>query len=772
MAQNGQILAERFQQLDANNDGQIVSEELPHPKLFQRLDLNRDGAVTMEEAQEAFRAGVLDGIDLKPSVPGLKLAPKADPEVSANAVTSVAQDEIRKGPKYLPPGDHGVGTMVPDVTIRDLSGDEWRLGDLIKQHGRRSQQAKAVVIAMTSTSCPLSRKYLPTLTTLSDMYSSEGVQFVLVNPVAVDKPADMQSARQLLNAGSIYMFDEDETLATAVGATTTTDVIVLDSSRTILFHGAIDDQYGFGYSRDNPQHNYLADALDAIIAGRQPLIAATDAPGCSLDLEPPTEASASLTYHNRIARLMQRHCVECHREGGVGPFALDSYADVVAHAPMIREVITRGIMPPWFAVPGDESVHSPWINDRSLTMQEKTDLTTWLNSDQPEGNIADTPAPLSFPDGWLIGKPDQIFQFAQPVPVKATGTMPYKNVEVETLLEEDKWVQAIEIQPGDRSVVHHVLVFIKGSDSSERRRGNNAADDERSGYWGIYVPGNSTLIYPDGFAKLLPRGATLRFQMHYTPNGTATEDTTRIGVVFAKEPPKHEVKVASIVNARLRIPPGADNHREVAQIRIPSDVQVLAFLPHMHLRGKAARYDVTAADGKQQTLLDIPRYDFNWQLLYRYADPITLRKGDSLQFTAWYDNSANNPANPDPNKEVRWGPQTFDEMHLGYVEYIVPGETPGKSNETALRQNFRDALSNNLTPGNGSFAQLTFKRLDVNQDGSLTMDEIRSRLPERTQAAQLIFQRLDSDNDQQLSHLEFEQLNKVIQTLQHLKSPN
>jgi len=223
--------------------------------------------------------------------------------------------------------------------------------------------------------------------------------------------------------------------------------------------------------------------------------------------------------------------------------------------------------------------------------------------------------------------------------------MPYQNVVVETNLPEDKWVQAIEVRPGNLSVVHHVLVFIQAADEENGPRDDGA--DERSGYWGIYVPGNSTLIYPDGYAKRIPKGAKLRFQMHYTPNGTATEDSTRIGLIFAKEPPKHEVHVAGIVNARISIPPGVANHQEVANIRLPMDVQVLGFLPHMHLRATAARYDLISASGNE-TMLDVPRYDYNWQLLYKYAEPVSLKAGDLLRFTVWYYNSVNNPANPDP----------------------------------------------------------------------------------------------------------------------------
>ncbi|MGC3972732.1 MAG: hypothetical protein QM775_36940 [Pirellulales bacterium] len=215
---------------------------------------------------------------------------------------------------------------------------------------------------------------------------------------------------------------------------------------------------------------------------------------------------------------------------------------------MIRQVVERGVMPPWFAAESNEVKHAGFANDRSLAAVEKRDLLAWLDSPRPEGNKADAPQSAAFTDEWSIGKPDAVFTFAEPEKIKATGTMPYQNVIVETDLPEDRWVQAVEIRPGNRSVVHHVLVFALGA-------GDDAgADDQqegRQGYWAIYVPGNSTRVFPEGFAKRLPKGARLRFQMHYTPNGTAVEDRTSIGFVFAKEPPEHEVRVAGVVNAQL-----------------------------------------------------------------------------------------------------------------------------------------------------------------------------------------------------------------------------
>jgi hypothetical protein len=546
---------------------------------------------------------------------------------------------------------------------------------------------------MTSTSCPLSKKYLPTLVDLSAT-TADGVAWIVVNPVATDTPADMQAAAARFGDRVTYVHDAGGRLAAAIGATSTTDVVVLATDRSIAYHGAIDDQYGFGYSLDSPRRRYLADALTAIRAGGTPFVAATEAPGCVLETPADAARPSAITYHGRISRIVERHCVECHRDGGVGPFALDTYDDLVAHAPMVRQVVERGLMPPWFAakpVPDPETgrVHTPWANDRSLATRDRSDLVAWLAGAKPEGEPADAPTPRPYPDdGWQIGTPDAVFEFAEPVPVKATGVMPYQTVIVETHLPEDRWVRAIEVQPGDRNVVHHALIHLVGADE-EAGDTRDAAAEERGGFWGEYVPGQNTLVYPEGFAKKLPKGARLKFQMHYTPSGTATTDRTRVGVIWAKEPPAHEVRVAGIVNARISIPPGAADHREEASLRLPFDATIMGFLPHLHVRGKACRYEVIRSDGGRSTVLDIPRYDFNWQLLYRLHEPLALTAGDTLVFTAWYDNSAGNPANPDPTKTVRWGPQTFDEMHLGYVEYFVPGASAGQQTAPLRRTSRR-----------------------------------------------------------------------------------
>ena len=650
------------------------------------------------------------------------------------AALTAPLEPVRQGPTPLKPGAHGVGRLVPATTFQDLTGTAHAVGE----------KPGFTIYAATGTSCPLSVRYVPTLlelaTTAPDLFS-----FVLINPTATDDVEAMQRDAERLGDAAIYVHDRDGTLSEALGLETTTDVVIVDAARTVRYHGAIDDQYGFGYALNAPRHTYLKDALADLAAGREPTIAATDAPGCELENEPTITSNDTLTYHGEIARLVQRHCVECHRDGGVGPFALDTYDDLTAHAGMVREVIRRGTMPPWFAADdtpeptaadtGDGQAPSPlvWANDRSLASAEKAMLLAWLASDRPAGEPADAPQKTTYPDGWMIGEPDQVWGFAKPEPVKATGVMPYQNIVVETGLTEDRWVQAIEIRPGSPEVVHHVLVHVL------RPEEDDVPQEDREGYWAVYVPGQSVQSYPEGFAKKIPAGARLNFQMHYTPNGTATTDSTRIGVIYCDEP-EHEVRTAGIVNTRLSIPPGASNHREDASIPIPTDAMVLGFFPHMHLRGKACRYELTRGD-QTTTILDVPRYDFNWQLSYRLAEPLRLMAGDRLHFTAWFDNSDQNPANPDPSETVRWGPQTFEEMHLGYLEYYLPGVPPGEAagSDSAWGRFVAGLRTADLTAA--------FKRLDKNGDGRLVPDELPERIRDR-------LMRLDLDRNGELSQEE------------------
>jgi mono/diheme cytochrome c family protein len=434
----------------------------------------------------------------------------------------------------------------------------------------------------------------------------------------------------------------------------------------MIYRGAINDQYGLGYAKEAPTRTYLRDALASHAAGVPPKYAATTAPGCALDVKPSAKPT-TVTYHNEVARIMQANCVECHHKDGLAPFPLETMADVTEHAAMIKKQITRGAMPPWFAAPVASSHESPWSNDRSLSTQDKADLFAWLDSNRPAGDPKDAPLARQFPDSWTIGKPDYIVQLPKPVRIKAEGTMPYQFVVAETTMTEDKWVQGYEIVPTDRSVVHHVIVNVHAANAKVRDR-----EEGTDGYWAAYVPGNGSKVYPAGFARKLPAGARVSFQIHYTPSGKATLDQLRMGLIFAKEPPRHAVHTLMLADHKLNIPPGEANHIETAQQTLPNDVTVMAYVAHMHMRGKSFKYEVTLPDGKTETLLDIPRYDFNWQLRYDYKQPRTLPRGSTVKVTAVFDNSTGNPANPDPTKTVHWGQQTYDEMMIGYFETYTP----------------------------------------------------------------------------------------------------
>jgi len=286
--------------------------------------------------------------------------------------------------------------------------------------------------------------------------------------------------------------------------------------------------------------------------------------------------------------------------------------------------------------------------------------------------------------------------------------MPYQLVFVETTFEEDRWVQAVEVRPTARQVVHHALIHVipkeKVAQARERRRGGENNGD---GFFAVYVPGNNVLQFPAGFGKLLPAGATLRFQIHYTPNGEAAEDKTAVGLKFCKTKPTNEIRVSAVA-ARLDIPPGDPNYQAQGILPVPFDAKLISFMPHMHVRGKAYKYELRLPNGETRPILDVPHYDFNWQLQYKLADFVDAPTGSQLVGTAWYDNSTNNPANPDPTQRVKWGEQTYEEMMLGYVEYYVPGSTgPAESiAEAALRD-----------------GRIVFMALDKNRDGKITLDE-------------------------------------------------
>jgi hypothetical protein len=351
-----------------------------------------------------------------------------------------------------------------------------------------------------------------------------------------------------------------------------------------------------------------------------------------------------------------------------------TYEDVSAWSAMIREVVEEKRMPPWHAAPGNLK----FKNDRSLSPEERTTLLTWIEQGCPKGDDKDLPAPKQYAEGWNIGKPDVVFTMPTEfkVPAKAPkGGVPYKYFVTKTNFKEDRWIQAAEAKPGNKAVVHHIIVFVIGEGGA---RTGGAGDGIGNGFLVAYAPGDLGVAYPLGAAKKIPKGATIVFQMHYTPNGVEQSDRSLVGLVFAKEPPQSEVKTKSIANGGFLIPAGANNHKVTSKTTFAKDTTLWALLPHMHLRGKSFEYVAVYPDGKKEVLLSVPRYDFGWQATYLLETPLRLPAGTHIECTAHFDNSADNPNNPDPTKSVRWGDQTWQEMMIGFVDYAYAIEPKSK----------------------------------------------------------------------------------------------
>jgi peroxiredoxin len=575
-------------------------------------------------------------------------------QVAAVAVALVACGQVLADqPSNVPP----IGKKIDGFSLPDIYGNNRTLAEL--------RGGKALVVAFVGVECPLVKQYAPRLATLAAEYEAQGVKFVAIDSNLQDSLAEIAHFAKMHDLKFPVLKDMNNRVADAFGATRTPEVFVLDADDVLRYAGRVDDQFGFktgaGYAKPRLERRDLAVAIDELLAGKavsQPLVKAD---GCIIG-RVKHEPHGDVTYSNQIARILQTRCLECHRDGEVAPFAVDSYDEVVGWAEMIREVVNDGRMPPWYANPA----HGKYANDARLTDEEKALLASWVDNGCPEGDKSQLPAPREFAKGWRIGEPDQvIFVDSEPYAVPAEGTVEYKYFTVDPGWTEDKWVQATECRPGNSAVVHHIICFIRAPGSVEGMMAG----------LGGYAPGNPSDVHPPGTATFVPANSKLVFQMHYTPNGVATTDRSSIGIKFADpQSVKKKVHGDAIGNLSLNIPAGDPNFEVKAKHKFRRDMLILNMTPHMHLRGKDFRYVLTYPDGREQVLLDVPNWDFNWQLRYELAEPVLAPKGSTLHCVAHFDNSADNLANPDPTKVVHFGDQTWEEMMFGFYASIDPKE--------------------------------------------------------------------------------------------------
>jgi hypothetical protein len=385
----------------------------------------------------------------------------------------------------------------------------------------------------------------------------------------------------------------------------------------------------------------------------------------------------TVTYHEDVVPVLQNRCQGCHRPGEAAPFSMLTYRDTRPWASAMKRAVVSRQMPPWHA---DPSV-GHFKNDRRLTQAEIDTISAWADNGAPEGDRNKAPAPLSFLEGWNIGAPDKILEMPTAFNVPATGTIDYQWIVMPTGLDKDTWIEGVEVRPGDRSVVHHVIAFYRRPGSKwlvDAKPGvptpKGSGDSEAGmsdGAIGGYVPGLPANKLAPGRAILLPAGSDIVLQVHYSATGKATTDQTKVGIVFARQGVVERSFQIGLANATFVIPPGEANYPVDAQTTVDSDVRVVGFTPHMHLRGKSFEFRAVFPDGTREVLLRVPKYDFNWQLTYDLAEERVFPKGTKFEATAVFDNSPNNKFNPDPQASVRFGDQTWDEMMVGFIDIAI-----------------------------------------------------------------------------------------------------
>ena len=560
-----------------------------------------------------------------------------------------------------------VGRDIQDFVLEDYRGREVSLGDFAN--------SRLVVVSFLGTECPLAKFYGPRLQRMSAELGEKGVAFLAINPNLQDSLAEIAAYARRHEIDFPILKDLRNQVADQFGATRTPEVFVLDEERDVRYHGRVDAQFtfgsGVGLAKPNAARADLRIAIDELLAGEPVTVPRTEVKGCLIGRVRSADANPTVTYCKQIAPLLQEHCLKCHRDGQIAPFTLQSYEDAAGWGEMMAEVIHEQRMPPWHA--GEQS-EAKFQNDTRLSQTEKDLIHEWVRQGCPEGDLADLPPPRRFPEGAFTASGfDQILYIADdPVTIKREGTEEYRYYEVQGF-EQDRWIRVAECLPGNHTVVHHIIVFARPPGGNPISPGAVGIDTSNFGFIAVFAPGLPPLDLPAGWARLVPAGYSLVFEMHYTPVGTVETDRSGVGLVFTEEKDVDRVVVTDFgLNTRFRIPPHAANHRVEARKKFHQDTEVFSLFPHMHLRGKSFRFELQYPEGDRKTLLDVPRYDFNWQNTYVFEEPLTFPRGSVLHMTAHFDNSEENLANPDPSKEIRWGRQSWEEMMVGLYDCGLP----------------------------------------------------------------------------------------------------
>ena len=535
---------------------------------------------------------------------------------------------------------------------------------------------KATAFVFLSTQCPVSKVYGPRLNQIAEKYRASGIQLIGVFSNMQEGQAEVTSFAHERHFTFPVVRDADAQLAAKYGATMTPQVFVVNSAGKLLYQGRVDDNADTSLVH----HHDLQTALDSLLAGQPIARPKTAAFGCILRRPATNIASSQITYAHDVAPILQRQCETCHRSGQIGPMALTTYAQAAAWRTDIKRYTESRQMPPWKADPGA----GDFQDARRLSKTEIATLAKWADAGAPEGDPKNLPPPVHFNQDWPLGQPDVVLQPDRAYHVEADGSDVYRCFVVPTDFTHDRYVSAVDVQPGNRAVVHHVIAFIDGEGKSAKLDGHEKEPGYTSfggvgftptGALGGWAPGITPHYLPSGVATLVPAGARIVLQVHYHKDGKPETDLSRVGVYFSKHLVEKTIHIAPVVHG-LQIPPN-DAHYTVTTTSVPSpvDYHLIAITPHMHLLGRSMKLTAIKPNGVKVPLVSVSDWDFNWQSTYFYKNPLALPKGTRITMTATYDNSARNRRNPNsPPKLVTWGEQTTDEMCIAFLHYTLDRE--------------------------------------------------------------------------------------------------
>lgn len=531
--------------------------------------------------------------------------------------------------------------------------------------------SKAVVLFVYGVGCPIVRHSVGEVNALAKKYAAQGVELFMLDPNLQDDADEIVKDAAKLGIEVPILRDTNQIVARSLNVTRTAEAIVIDPKTwTIAWRGPLDDRMDYEAPRTTATKHYVADALDAHLAGKAVPESGGELRGCLVKHK--EIDAASISYVEHVAPILEKQCVNCHTEGGVGPWAMEDYDDVFGWSDMIREVVATRRMPPWLV---DQERSVAGTRSVALRDEELQTLIAWIDAGAPRGEGED-PLPAAQPkkvEGWPLGEPDWLVT-TPPTSIPASGVLDWTYVDVEVPFDEDKWVRAVDIRPSNLEVLHHGAVLLEYPKHLEAIE--PAYNQALSGYFAMYLPGKAPEVYPDGAGVFMPAGSRIRFQLHYTTTGKATVDETSLAIYFYDAKPKQRLEVMSAYDFHMEVPPHAREDWEEAEYLFDETTKLYGVFPHMHFRGKAMTFEAIYPDQRREMLITIPYYRYDWQRYYPFDDPPVLPAGTRVICRGLFDNSSYNPVNPDPNAIVHFGGQSWDEMFVGWLYFAELEDSP------------------------------------------------------------------------------------------------